>query len=169
MMRLTPDVSGFPRLSLRPLLPYDAVVDDVIAPPDADRGRRRAMTRRTVLYIEDNEMNVRLVARLLEQRPDVRLVTASRGQEGIDLAREQQPDLILLDLHLPDMEGTEVLRAIRQDPTLAQTPVIVLSAETEPDVPAEVRAAGAQGYLLKPLDFTEFFAAIDGALSAGGE
>jgi CheY-like chemotaxis protein len=126
------------------------------------------MTPRTVLYIEDNEMNVRLVARLLEQRPDVRLMTAGRGRQGIDLAREHRPALILLDLHLPDMDGVDVLRAIRADASLGQTPVVVLSAEAEPSLPAEMQAAGAQGYLLKPLDFNEFFAAIDAGLPPGG-
>jgi CheY-like chemotaxis protein len=120
--------------------------------------------QRTVLYIEDNEANLRLVERLLEQRPGTRLLSADRGQRGLELARQHRPDLILLDIHLPDMEGTDLLPVIREDPGLGRTPVIVLSAENEPQLPAQMRAAGAQAYLGKPLDFTEFFAAIDGAL-----
>jgi CheY-like chemotaxis protein len=123
---------------------------------------------RTVLYIEDNAANVHLVERLLEQRPGVRLLSADLGQLGLDLAREHRPDLILLDLHLPDMEGTAVLRALRGDPQLAQTPVIVLSGEAEPNLPAQMLAAGVQAYLLKPLDFQQFFTAIDVSLASGG-
>jgi len=126
------------------------------------------MIRGTVLYIDDNPANVRLVARLIEQRPGLRFMSADLGQLGIDLAREHRPDLILLDLHLPDMEGAAVLRAIRQDPQLQQTPVVVLSAEAEADLPAQMLAAGAQGYLMKPLDFDQFFAAVDRSLPAGG-
>jgi CheY-like chemotaxis protein len=122
------------------------------------------MIRGSVLYIDDNPANVRLVARLIEQRPGLRFMSADLGRLGIALAREHRPDLILLDLHLPDMEGAAVLRAIREDPQLRQTPVIVLSAEAEPDLPTRMLAAGAQGYLLKPLDFDQFFAAVDRSL-----
>ncbi len=125
------------------------------------------MIRGTVLYIDDNPANVRLVERLIEQRPGLRFMAADLGQLGLDLARAHQPDLILLDLHLPDMEGAAVLRAIRQDPQLRQTPVVVLSAEAEPDLAAQMLAAGAQGYLMKPLDFDEFFAAVDRSLPGG--
>jgi CheY-like chemotaxis protein len=126
------------------------------------------MIRGTVLYIDDNPANVRLVARLIEQRPGLRFMSANLGQLGIDLAREHRPDLILLDLHLPDLEGTAVLRAIREDPQLRQTPVIVLSAEAEADLPTRMQAAGAQGYLMKPLDFDQFFATVDWSLPAPG-
>ena len=127
------------------------------------------MTRGTVLYIEDNAANLSLVERLLEQRPEVRLLTAIEGRLGLALARDRRPDFILLDLHLPDMEGEDVLRQIRQDPALRPTPVIVLSAEADTDLPARMRAAGAQGYLMKPLDFPQFFALVDATLSEGGD
>jgi CheY-like chemotaxis protein len=126
------------------------------------------MIRGTVLYVDDNPANVRLVARLIEQRPGLRFLSADLGRLGLDLARQHRPDLILLDLHLPDMEGAAVLRAIREDPQLRQTPVVVLSAEAEADLPAQMLAAGAQDYLLKPLDFDQFFAAVDRNLPAGG-
>jgi CheY-like chemotaxis protein len=125
------------------------------------------LPQQTILYIEDNEMNLRLVERLLEQRPGVRLLSADRARAGLDLARRHRPDAILLDIHLPDMEGTDLLPILREDPILARTPVIVLSAENEPQLPAQMLAAGAQAYLGKPLVFEEFFAAIDGALRGG--
>jgi CheY-like chemotaxis protein len=119
---------------------------------------------RTILYIEDNAANLRLVELALARRPHARLLSADRGQLGLELARQRRPDLILLDIHLPDLEGTDLLPLIRQDPTLAQTPVIVISAENEPQLPARLLAAGAQAYLAKPLDLIEFFAAIDALL-----
>jgi CheY-like chemotaxis protein len=123
---------------------------------------------RTVLYIEDNPDNVLLVERLLEQRPGVRLLSATLGQAGLALAREYRPDVILLDLHLPDMEGTAVLRALRQDPALRHIPVIVVSAESDPNLPTQMLAAGVQAYLLKPFDFPRFFTVIDVSLAGGG-
>ena len=135
---------------------------------EARRGRHDDVIRGTVLYIDDNPANVLLVERLLEQRPAVQLLTAPDGRGGLTLARERRPDLILLDLHLPDMEGEDVLRAIREAADLGQTPVIVLSAEAQPDLPGRVRAAGALGYLMTPLDFEQFFASVDAGLSRGG-
>jgi len=127
-------------------------------------GDQRAL--RIVLYIEDNPDNVRLVERLLEQRPGLRLLSAHLGQLGLALAREHRPDVILLDLHLP--EGTAVLRALRQDPALRHTPVIVLSAEADPNLPTDMLAAGVQAYLLKPFDFPRFFTVLDVSLAGGG-
>ena len=121
------------------------------------RPERARAPRRTILYIEDNAANTRLVEVLLEQRPGVRLLTARNARTGLTVARESRPSLILLDLHLPDMEGADLLRALRADPELAATPVIVVSAEADPDLPERLRTAGAQGYLEKPLDFPRFF------------
>jgi CheY-like chemotaxis protein len=145
--------------------PSTAVGADVTASP----GRER-----TVLYIEDSEASQRLVERLMQRRPGVRLLLAASGQQGLEMARQQRPDLILLDIHLPDMEGTELLPALRQDPRIGPVPVIVVSAEMEPQLPAQLLAGGAQAYLQKPLSFAEFFTAIDAVLarsrarSAGG-
>jgi CheY-like chemotaxis protein len=119
---------------------------------------------RTLLYVDDNAANVRLVDLLLEQRPGVRLLSADRGQLGLELARQHRPDVILLDMHLPDMEGMDLLRAIRQDPLTSRTPVIVVSAKHEPHLSAQMIAAGAQVYLTKPLNLFEFFAALDAVL-----
>ena len=119
---------------------------------------------RTVLYIEDNAANVRLVERLLEQRPGLRLLSASFGQLGLALAREHRPDMILLDLHLPDIEGQDLLRAIRSDENLRGTPVVILSGEAHAGLPEQMLAAGAHGFLVKPLDFQQFFAEVDAVL-----
>jgi CheY-like chemotaxis protein len=120
---------------------------------------------KTVLYIEDDLPSLQLVERLLELRPGVELITSNEGERGVILARTRCPDLILLDLHLQDMEGEDVLRAIRATPELARTPVILLTAEQYPRLPERMRAAGAQAYLNKPIEFPEFFELIDTYLS----
>jgi CheY-like chemotaxis protein len=124
---------------------------------------------RTILYIEDNPAYVSLMEGLVdEQRPRVRLLSADLGGLGLTLAREHRPDVILLDLHLPDMEGTAVLRALRQDPALRHIPVIVVSAESDPNLPTELLAAGVLAYLKKPFDFPRFFTVLDVGLAGVG-
>jgi DNA-binding response OmpR family regulator len=122
------------------------------------------VTQGIVLYIEDNPANVQLVEMLLRQRPGVECITAMTAGDGLRLAGERRPDLILLDIHLPDMEGDEVLQRFRQDPDLRRIPVIILSAEGDATLPDRMRAAGAQGYLDKPLDFQQFFVVVDAHL-----
>ena len=106
----------------------------------------------TVLYIEDNISNRRLMERLLARRPGVRLVGAADGQAGLDFARAERPDLILLDLHLPDMPGDDVLRRLWEDARTRAIPVAVLSADAAPSRAKRLIAAGASAYLNKPLD-----------------
>ena len=115
-------------------------------------GRAAPGSRRTVVYIEDNLSNLRLIERLLEDVPDVRLIPAMQGTLGVNLARQHLPDLILLDLHLPDMNGREVLEHLKRDPATASIPVVVLSADASPSEIERLRLAGAASYLTKPLD-----------------
>lgn len=110
---------------------------------------------RTVLYIEDNLANLRLVERILASDPTVELVAAMQGRLGVDLAREHRPALILLDLHLPDMAGDEVLRQLRDDPVTRGIPVAILSADATPGQIRRLLAEGAHSYLTKPLDVAE--------------
>ena len=133
-------------------------------PGPTTEGTDTPRARRTVLYIEDNAANVRLVERLLEQRPGLRLLSASLGQLGLALAREHRPEMILLDLHLPDIEGEDLLRAIRSDEDLRGTPIVILSGEAHAGLPEQMLAAGARGFLLKPLNFQQFFAEVDAVL-----
>jgi CheY-like chemotaxis protein/anti-sigma regulatory factor (Ser/Thr protein kinase) len=114
-----------------------------------------------VLYIEDNPSNIRLVEGLMEKRPGVELFVAMQGRLGLQLAKEVRPDLILLDLHLPDLPGEQVLRALRHDPRTAETPVVVLTADATPGGPARLRAAGATDFLTKPFDAAHLLALID--------
>ncbi|MGH9152780.1 MAG: ATP-binding response regulator, partial [Acidimicrobiales bacterium] len=122
---------------------------------------------RTVLYVEDNLSNVRLVERVVARRPGVRLLVAMQGGLAVDLAREHRPGLVLLDLHLPDMSGEEVLRRLRADRRTAATPVVVLSADATAGEVERLRARGAADYLTKPFDVARLLALIDGTEDPG--
>jgi CheY-like chemotaxis protein len=127
---------------------------------DADFGADRvepALARpRTVLYIEDNVPSAQLMERIFSRWPDVKLISAMQGGLGVELARQHTPDLILLDLHLPDIQGLEVLQRVRSDPTTRSIPIVVTSADATPGQIARLRAAGADDYLTKPLDILRF-------------
>jgi CheY-like chemotaxis protein len=114
-----------------------------------------------VLYIEDNLSNLQLVERVLRRRPGVRLISAMRPQFGLDLAAEHDPDLILLDLHLPDMPDQEVLRRLQTTPETAEIPVVILSADARSGLIERLLEEGARGFLTKPLAVKELLEAID--------
>jgi PAS domain S-box-containing protein len=118
----------------------------------------------TILYIEDNLANLTLVESILAARPQYTLLSSLQGRMGLDLAWEHRPDLILLDLHLPDMPGSEVLRLLREDARTAETPVVVISADATPRRIQQLRAAGCTAYLTKPLDVDEFLQTVDEAV-----
>ena len=110
-----------------------------------------------VLYVEDNLANAQLIERLLARLTRARLLTAMQGSLGLELAASAGPDVILLDLHLPDMSGGDVLRRLRADSRTAQTPVVVISADATPGRVARLLADGATAYLPKPVDVVQFF------------
>jgi len=118
-----------------------------------------------VLYIEDNLSNLRLIEQVLSRRPHTTLLSAMQGQVGLDLAREHRPDMILLDLHLPDLPGDEVLRRLLDEPRTRQIPVVILSADATPGQSERLLAAGARAYLTKPLDVRQFLALVDEHMS----
>lgn len=121
-------------------------------------------SQRPVLYIEDNLSNLRLVERILAQRPDVDVVGAMQGRLGLELAREHQPTLVLLDLHLPDMGGEEVLRRLRDDPATASIPVVIVSADATHGQVQRLLSLGASGYLTKPINVRELLRLLDETL-----
>ena len=106
----------------------------------------------TVLYIEDNPSNLSLVEYVLAQHPQVRLLAAMRGAEGLEIARRDQPDMVLLDLHLPDMTGWEVLAALQADERTRSIPIAGVSADATRGTIARLLDAGACAYLSKPLN-----------------
>ena len=115
----------------------------------------------TILYIEDNLYNVQLVERLLLQRPDIQLLTSVQGSPGINIAQTRHPELILLDVHLPDINGFDVLARLRADTATANIPIVVLSADATPGQVRRFREAGANEYLTKPLDLKLVLTLID--------
>jgi len=109
-----------------------------------------------VLYVEDNRVNFLLVEQLLSIWSLVELHHAEDGARALDLARVEEPDLLILDLHLPDMNGLEVLRRLREEPAFDRARVAVLSASAMPGDVAAAREAGVVEYWAKPLDVPRF-------------
>jgi PAS domain S-box-containing protein len=124
--------------------------------------------KRTLLYIEDNLSNLTLVREVFAEQPDIELVAAMQGQFGLDLARKHLPDLILLDVHLPDLPGSEVLTELRRDETTREIPVVVISADATAHQIELLMAAGAHAYLTKPLDITELSQVVEEAIFKNG-
>jgi signal transduction histidine kinase/ActR/RegA family two-component response regulator len=133
-----------------------AEVELDVTPLDSD-----AAPSATVLYIEDNVGNVRLLERLLMHRPTIHLITSLQGRGGFALAQQRQPDLILLDVHMPDLSGYEVLQLLRGDAATASIPVVMLSADASHEQIQRFRDAGARDYLTKPLDLQSFLVQLD--------
>ncbi len=127
--------------------------------------RSPVATRWSVLYIEDNLPNVQLMEGILAYRPEVRLLTAFQGEVGIEMARQQRPDVVLLDLHLPDINGDEVLRRLRADENLKNVPVIMISADATPGQVERLLAAGANDYLAKPFNIAHLLNVLDQCLA----
>jgi len=140
-----------------------AVAQLSIQRDEVTRSRRYTATR-TILYVEDMVENLRLVEQILRQRPSVSLLSAMLGGVAIDLAREHHPDMILLDLRLPDMPGDEMLRVIRADPATSDIPVVVLSADATGLRASQLRTEGIHDYLTKPIDVHSLLRAVDSAL-----
>ena len=119
---------------------------------------------RTVLYIEDNTSNLRLIQHIFHQWPDITLLSAMEGGLGFALACKHDPDLILLDLHLPDVHGEKVLEWLRQDSITKKTPVIIISADATPREAARLLDLGANAYITKPIDVKQFVKIIKDTL-----
>lgn len=152
---------SLPLATLQPSLPVGGAGED-----GAALDRRVADRTGTVLYIEDNRSNLTLVRHLLKRRPGVMLLHSVQGSVGIQLARAHHPDLVLLDLDLPDLDGQDVMAALRADPATADIPVVVVSADATPHRIRALRDAGALDYLTKPFDIGRLLDAVDQVLSA---
>lgn len=150
-------------------LPACDIPTQLVDEPTPAEPQRLPTGSHTVLYIEDNIANFRLIELALAHRPGVRLMAAMQGGQGVELAALHRPDLILLDLHLPDLTGEEVFRRLRADPATRDIPVVVLSADATPGRAARLRSAGALDYLTKPLDIRQFLRVLDESLVARAE
>jgi signal transduction histidine kinase/ActR/RegA family two-component response regulator len=138
-----------------------AAAEDEEQQASADEAPRPSDRRYTILYIEDNLSNLKLVQRILGERPDIHLIAAMQGGLGLELAREHRPDLVLLDLHLPDIQGDEVLARLQADPAFNGTPVVVLSADATKGRVKRLLDQGASAYLSKPIDVKQFIDVIE--------
>jgi PAS domain S-box-containing protein len=143
-----------------PQLPVDRA--ESVSDPQA-RVRLDAPLR-TLLYVEDNPANLKLIEHLIARRPDMRLLSARDGDLGIQLARANQPEVILMDINLPGIGGIEALRILRADPATAHIPVVALSANAMPRDIEKGLQAGFFRYLTKPIKVNEFMQTLDIAL-----
>jgi PAS domain S-box-containing protein len=125
---------------------------------------QRGTPLRTLLYVEDNPANLELVEQLIARRPDMRLLSAIDGNLGIQLARANQPEVILMDINLPGISGIEALRILREDPATAHIPVVALSANAMPRDIEKGLQVGFFRYLTKPIRIHEFMHTLDEAL-----
>lgn len=140
---------------------------DAVAVAETDGGPVSALSERTyggerrVLYVEDTLANIRLIEAILHARPDVSLLPAMQGRLGLELAREHAPDLILLDIHLPDLDGDEVLARLKADVATSSIPVVILSADATDAQTRRLLAGGAAAYLTKPIEVGRLLETLD--------
>jgi PAS domain S-box-containing protein len=119
---------------------------------------------RTLLYVEDNPANLKLVEQLIARRPDMSLLSARDGLLGVELARANQPEVILMDINLPGISGIEALKILREDPSTAHIPVVALSANAMPRDIEKGLQAGFFRYMTKPIKIAEFMDTLEAAL-----
>lgn len=145
-------------------LEFDAANDpngDESSSSEKQTSEAASPASKTVLYIEDNLSNLKLVERLVKRRSHIVLISAMQGGMGVTLARDHKPDLILLDLNLPDLPGGEVLARLHSDGSTAELPVVVISADATSGQIERLVDAGARDYLTKPIDVNRFFEVLD--------
>jgi CheY-like chemotaxis protein len=121
--------------------------------------------RFVLLYVDDVSANVRLVTEILKRRPMIELVSATSGVAALELSRQRPINLVLLDLHLPDIDGEEVLRRLRADTTTCDIPIVMLSADAVPNQVKRLLNLGAQRYLTKPVSVEALLGLVDEMLA----
>jgi PAS domain S-box-containing protein len=146
--------------AVEPQLQVDTVQPATIAQAQVQHGA----PLRTLLYVEDNPANLKLIERLIARRPDIRLLSARDGNLGIQIARANQPEVILMDINLPGISGIEALKILREDPATAHIPVLALSANAMPRDIEKGLQAGFFRYLTKPIKVNEFMNTLEAAL-----
>jgi PAS domain S-box-containing protein len=146
--------------AIEPQLPMETAEPAAAAREQIPQGA----PRRTLLYVEDNPANLKLIEQLIARRPDIRLLSARDGSLGVQLARTHHPDVILMDINLPGISGIEALKILREDSTTAHIPVVALSANAMPRDIENGLHAGFFRYLTKPIKVTEFMETLELAL-----
>lgn len=131
--------------------------------PDIELGQ--TWSEFTILQIENNQANAELVTQLIARRMDLKLLTATHGLQGVEMARTHQPALILMDMMMPQLSGLETLTLLHADAETSHIPVIIVSSNAFPGVGEKCLAAGALAYLTKPYKIEDLMALIDTGLS----
>ena len=149
-------------------LPGSAAGSAVPLLPEAAGASGASQRRYAVLYIEDNEVNQMLMEGMLAHRPGIDLYLASLPETGLALAAAEPPDLVLLDISLPGMDGFEVLRRLRELPALRALPVIAVSANAMPADLEDAQRAGFADYLTKPVHLPRLLDVVDRTLAGLG-
>ncbi len=139
-----------------------AIRDQNKAPTVTSRGAQ--VSQRKLLYVEDNPANLALVEQFLARRSDLKLLTAVDGHQGVQLTRNSKPDVVLMDMHLPGINGFEAMQLLREDSATALIPVIALSSNAFPGEIKRCLDAGFFRYLTKPFELKVLMDVIDEAL-----
>jgi CheY-like chemotaxis protein len=151
----------------------DAAPDDSGEEGEAATEPRSSLRHRTgpstLLYVEDNPANLKLVEQIVLRHPEIRLLTAMNGTVGVEIARASRPDVILMDINLPGINGFEALKILRSDPATAHIPVIAVSANAMPLDVAKGLSAGFVRYLTKPIKVAEFMEALNATLDLAAQ
>jgi two-component system cell cycle response regulator DivK len=119
-----------------------------------------------ILIVEDNEKNMKLVRDILQHK-GYQTLEAATGEEGVRLAIEHKPDLVLMDIQLPDIDGITALRRIREDKSLDRIPVLAVSASVMPDEQKQIVSSGFDAYMTKPISLKPFMATVERFLQQG--
>jgi len=149
---------------IRAVAPQLAI--ELVAPTELVTQTKGDAALRTLLYVEDNPANLMLVEHIIESQPHLRMLSACDGRLGIKLAHTHLPDVILMDIGLPEIGGFDALKLLREDPVTAHIPVLALSANAMPHDVAEGLEAGFFQYLTKPIKVKEFIDALNMALES---
>ena len=120
----------------------------------------------TILIVEDNDKNMKLVRDILQHKGHATLEAAT-GEEGVQLAIDRRPDLVLMDIQLPGIDGIEALRRIRAQPALDAMPVMAISASVMPDDQRHIVSSGFDAFLPKPISLKPFVATVERLLKDG--
>ena len=119
------------------------------------------MAEKTVLYVEDNPANLKLVSQIIKQRGHLTLLSAQEPKLGIELATTHKPDLILLDINLPGMDGFEILEVLQKQDETKDIPVLAITANAMPKDVERGKKAGFKEYITKPVNVVEFLGLLD--------
>ena len=146
---------------------YPPVEPEASADPRTGKARPDGSGPVPILYIEDNAANVLLMQAIFATQPGLTLTCATSARQGLELARSRQPRLVLLDLHLPDASGADVLRELKDDAATSGVPVVVVSADARADALERARAAGAEDFVTKPLEIHTLLDVVQRSLDRG--